>query len=65
MSTSTPLDPHLFVIFGATGDLDPGYGDMGRLGPIRNGPAWSIEPVEGGSTLLGGGDSFVPYYYYY
>ena len=27
---------------GATGDLDPSFGAVGRLGPILNGPAWSL-----------------------
>jgi len=40
---------------GASGDLDPSFGDVGRLGPILNGPIWSLEPQTDGSTLLGGG----------
>jgi uncharacterized delta-60 repeat protein len=41
----------------ASGDLDPAYGDHGRLGPIagRKGPAWSIESLEEGRSVLGGG----------
>jgi len=41
----------------ASGDLDPSYGDHGRLGPIAGleGPAWSIEPLEEGGAILGGG----------
>jgi len=51
--------------YGAAGDLDPSFGDLGRLGPILNGPAWSIEMQDDGSILLGGGDSYYYYGYYY
>ena len=50
---------------GATGDLDPGFGDIGRLGPILDGPAWSLEPLDDGSMLLGGGTLSNYYWYYY
>ena len=52
---------------GATGDLDPGFGDVGRLGRILNGPAWSLEPLEDGTLLLAGGTFYSYYYgwYYY
>jgi len=53
------------LALGATGDLDPAYGDLGRLGPILDGPAWSLEPTDGTSTLLGGGVLDFYYYYYY
>ena len=52
----------------APGDLDPGFGDLGRLGPILDGPAWSLEALEDGSMLLGGGDMqffYYGWYYYY
>jgi uncharacterized delta-60 repeat protein len=49
---------------GATGDLDPGFGDVGRLGPILNGPAWSLMPLDDGTLLLGGGAILYDYYYY-
>jgi uncharacterized delta-60 repeat protein len=49
---------------GATGDLDPGFGDFGRLGPILNGPAWSLKPLADGTMLLGGGNLYFDYYYY-
>ncbi len=58
--TSALLSP---LALGGTGDLDPSFGDLGRLGPILNGPAWSLEPLEDGTILLAGGDQ--PYYYYY
>ena len=51
--------------YGTPGDLDPAFGDVGRLGPILDGPAWSIEQQDDGSILLGGGDSYFYYYYYY
>lgn len=41
--------------FGASGDLDPSFGDVGRLGPILDGPIWSLEPQLDGSVLFGGG----------
>ena len=47
---------------GAPGDLDPAFGDVGRLGPILDGAAWSIEPQPDGTMLLGGGD---PGYFYW
>ncbi|MDH4107935.1 MAG: hypothetical protein OEW35_06445 [Gammaproteobacteria bacterium] len=60
--TSALVSP---LALAATGDLDPGFGDLGRLGPILNGPAWSLQPDDGGSTLLGGGGLRLNYYYYY
>ncbi|MDH4072676.1 MAG: hypothetical protein OEV41_06170 [Gammaproteobacteria bacterium] len=48
-----------------SGDLDPTFGDVGRLGPILDGPVWSAESLDDGSMLLGGGDSYYYYYYYY
>ena len=43
----------------ASGDLDPAFADHGRLGPLadRAGPAQSIELLEDGGALLGGGDT--------
>ncbi|MGB5347331.1 MAG: Calx-beta domain-containing protein [Woeseia sp.] len=49
----------------AQGDLDPGFGDVGRLGPILNGPAWSLKAQDDGSILLAGGRYAFPSYYYY
>lgn len=53
----------------APGDLDPGFADLGRLGPILNGPVWSIDPEDDDSMLLGGGDVeetlYWSYYYTY
>lgn len=60
--TSALVSP---LALGATGDLDPAYGDLGRLGPILDGPAWSLEPTDGTSTLLGGGVLEFYYYFYY
>jgi uncharacterized delta-60 repeat protein len=48
---------------GATGDLDPSFGAVGRLGPILNGPAWSLQPLDDGTLLLAGGISYYDYYY--
>jgi uncharacterized delta-60 repeat protein len=50
---------------GATGDLDPGFGAVGRLGSILNGPAWSLDPLDDGTLLLAGGGYSFYYYYYY
>lgn len=60
--TSALVSP---LALGATGDLDPAWGDLGRLGPILNGPAWSLQPTDGTSTLLGGGGLDLYYYYFY
>jgi len=60
--TSALMSPFAMA---ATGDLDPAFGDLGRLGPILDGPAWSIEAADGGSTLLGGGAlAYYSYYFY-
>jgi uncharacterized delta-60 repeat protein len=48
----------------APGDLDPGFGDVGRLGPILDGPAWSLELQDDGSMLLAGGRYYPGYYYW-
>lgn len=58
--TSALLAP---PVLADTGDLDPGFGDVGRLGPILDGPAWSLQSLEDDSILLGGGG--LTYYYYY
>ncbi len=58
--TSALLSP---LALGATGDLDPSFGDVGRLGPILNGPAWSLEPLEDATILLAGGNSYYHGYY--
>jgi predicted transcriptional regulator with HTH domain len=54
-------------IFGAQGDLDPAFADVGRLGPIIDfrGPAWSAEQLDNDRTLLAGGDLVCDYYCYY
>jgi uncharacterized delta-60 repeat protein len=40
------------------GDLDPAFGDVGRLGPITDleGPVWSLEALDDGGMLLAGGE---------
>ena len=48
---------------GAAGDLDPSFGAVGRAGPILNGPAWSLQPLDDGTLLLAGGTSY--HYYHY
>lgn len=48
----------------APGDLDPDFGDLGRLGPILDGPAWSLDRSQDGSMLLGGGTMYPGYYYW-
>ena len=47
------------VALGASGDLDPEFADLGRLGPIAElkGPAWSLEALDDESLLMGGGYS--------
>jgi len=39
------------------GDLDPAFGDVGRVGPIASAPgtAWSIYPMDDDSLVIGGG----------
>ena len=45
------------VALGASGDLDPEFADLGRLGPIAElkGPARSLEALDDEGILLGGG----------
>jgi uncharacterized delta-60 repeat protein len=40
------------------GDLDPAFGDVGRLGPIMDleGPVWSLETLNDDGILLAGGE---------
>jgi uncharacterized delta-60 repeat protein len=40
------------------GDYDPAFGDVGRVGPIASvpGTAWSIDAMEDGSLVIGGGE---------
>jgi len=47
------------LALGAPGDLDPFFGNVGRLGPIvdLNGPAWSLEALDSDGILLAGGDA--------
>ena len=49
---------------GAPGDLDPSFGDVGRLGPILDSPAWSLNLQDDGSVLLAGGTYYPGYYYW-
>ena len=55
------------VALGASGDLDPDFADHGRLGPIAElkGPARSLEALDDGGILLGGGylESNCSWYY--
>ena len=48
----------------APGDLDPTFGDFGRVGPMIDfsGPAWSTETTNGDQTLFAGGDECQGYY---
>ena len=43
---------------GAQGDLDPTFGDVGRVGPMIDfdGPAWSLLPQDDNEILFAGGD---------
>lgn len=49
----------------APGDLDPRFGDVGRVAPVLdlNGPAWSVA-LQGDAAVLAGGDA-VDYCFYY
>jgi uncharacterized delta-60 repeat protein len=46
------------------GDLDPAFGTVGRLGAVLNGPAWSLQPQDDGTMILGGGRPGYSYYYW-
>ena len=48
---------------GAPGDLDPTFGDAGRLGLEEVGPAWSLEMEDDGGGFLAGGDYYCYYYW--
>jgi uncharacterized delta-60 repeat protein len=59
---------------GAPGDLDPTFGDVGRLGPLTNliGPVWSVAMADGAfcssdddCIAFGGGEYFPEYDGYY
>ena len=45
------------VALGASGDVDPAYGDVGRVSSPLDfaGPIWSLEPVENDEGIIGGG----------
>ena len=55
----------------APGDLDPSFGDVGRINPLSDlseVPIWSLEAQEDGFILGGGGDNcgdYCSYYNYY
>ena len=53
------------VTMGAPGDLDPGFGNMGRVTSALqfDGPAWSVQPLSGDDSLFGGGFYYDSYYY--
>jgi uncharacterized delta-60 repeat protein len=44
--------------FGTPGDLDPAFGDMGRVGAglSLTGPAWSVQALAGDESLIAGGE---------
>jgi uncharacterized delta-60 repeat protein len=47
------------LALGASGDLDPAFADVGRLGPIENlsGPAWSLQvPTDDDGIIVAGGN---------
>ncbi len=44
------------VADGAPGDLDPTFGDAGRLVIEDSGPVWSLELEDDGDGFLAGGD---------
>jgi uncharacterized delta-60 repeat protein len=47
---------------GAPGDLDPTFGDAGRLTLDDSGPVWSLELADDGEGFLAGGDYYYSYY---
>src|SRR5262245_2112616 len=54
--------------WGAPGDLDPAFGDMGRAALDFRGPAWSVQALAGDESLIAGGefcDYFCAGYYEY
>jgi uncharacterized delta-60 repeat protein len=55
------------VTMGAPGDLDPAFGDMGRVAPALQSlaPAWSVQPLSADESLFGGGscDYYCSYYH--
>jgi uncharacterized delta-60 repeat protein len=55
------------VTMGAPGDLDPSFGNMGRLDPGLpfGGPAWSVQPLSADESLFAGGycDYYCSYYH--
>ncbi len=61
------------VALAGTGDLDPGFAAVGRLGPIPEleGPAWSVDALSGEEITFAGGeferscDYYSWYCYYY
>src|SRR5262245_5257577 len=56
------------VAMGASGDLDPTFGDVGRVTPEAldfRGPAYSVEALEDGSSLLAGGHVFFSRFNFY
>jgi len=55
------------LALGASGDLDPGFADVGRLGPIGDleGAVWSVEALDDDGTLIAGGDFDVNCYYWF
>jgi uncharacterized delta-60 repeat protein len=46
------------LAMGASGELDPSFGEGGRIGPIVDlaGPAWSVEIQNGEGIVFAGGD---------
>jgi len=56
--------------WGAPGDLDPTFGDMGRVGStpglLHLGPAWSVQSLAGDESVIAGGEiEFHPHGCYY
>ena len=54
-------------LLAAPGDLDPSFGDMGRVNSVGNfhGSAFSVMPLAGNQSLVAGGQFFDYYCYYY
>ena len=51
--------------FGAPGDLDPAFANIGRAHPLPElaGSAWALEALEEDGLLAAGGDYYCSYYY--
>ena len=52
------------LAFGASGDVDPAFGDGGTSTLAFSGPAWSLEPLANNESLVAGGELCMEPSYY-